>query len=154
MTNFAGHKEEAFFLNNFNTDRIFNVIERTDYLFLHYIKRCEVQSGQEKRVYLSTLAATMSLGIPEISKAVEKLPLKGYVSWKTDSDAGKTYVELTSKAVELMVDEKRRMEQSYQKIREEIGAEELERTIQTMKKITDILKQVNSSGTSTDTGEV
>lgn len=153
MTNFADHREEAFFLNNFNTDRIFSVIERTDYLFLHYIKRCEAPSRQDERVYLSTLAATMKLGIPEISKAVEKLQLKGYVSWKTDNDAGKTYVELTSKAVELMADEKRRMEQSYQKIREEIGEEELERIIRAMKKITDILKQVNSSGTSSDTGE-
>lgn len=144
MAQFTEHKEEMFFLNNFNIDRIFNVIERTDYLFLYYIKYCGGQSEQEKRVYLSALADAMNIEIPEISKAVENLQNKGYVSWKTDREMGKTYVELTSKAVELMYDERKRMENSYKQIQEEIGEEELERTVQTMGKIAGILKRGNT----------
>ena len=64
------------------------------------------------------------------------------MSWKTDSEAGKTYVKLTSKAVELMRDERERMENSYKRILEEIGEEELERTIRTMRTITGILKEM------------
>ncbi len=139
---FMNHKEETFFLNEFNVDRIFYAIERTDYLFLYHIKCCETQSKQGKRVYLSVLADTMNMAIPQISKAVENLQNKGYVSWKTDSEAGKTYVKLTSKAVELMRDERERMENSYQRILEEVGEEELNRTIRTMQTITSILKEV------------
>lgn len=63
----------------------------------------------------------MHFELPDISKAIEKLQDKGYVSWKTDNSAGKTYVELTSKAVELMFDERLRMKKCYEQIREEIG---------------------------------
>ncbi len=141
MAEFRNHKEEKFFLDNFNTDRIFKTIERTDYFFLYHIKCIQDQNEHGKRVYLSVLADTTNIRIPEISKAVENLQNKGYVLWKTDSTAGKTYVEMTSKAIELMADERKRMEQSYKKIQEEIGEEELERTSHTMRKIINILKQ-------------
>jgi len=139
------HKEEMFFLNNFDIDRVFGTIERADYLFLYYIKNCADESVQEGKVYLSGLAEAMHLSLPEISKAMENLQDKGYVSWKTDYSAGKTYVELTSKAVELMSDERLRMKKCYEQIREEIGEEELSGMIQTMKKITGILKRVNEN---------
>lgn len=160
MTEYANHREETFFLNNFNIDRVFHAIERADYLFLYYIKRCEEQEPQQKivqihskqgkRVYLSALADAMNMEIPELSKAVENLQGKGYVSWKTDSEAGKTYVELTSKAVELMNDERRRMENSYRQIQEEIGAEELERTVRTMGRIAAILKRADTGQETTE----
>ena len=51
-------------------------------------------------------------------------------------------MKLTSKAVELMRDERERMENSYKRILEEIGEEELERTIRTMRTITGILKEM------------
>ncbi|EOS38371.1 hypothetical protein C808_02572 [Lachnospiraceae bacterium M18-1] len=139
------HKEEIFFLNNFNIDRVFGTIERADYVFLYYIKICADESVQQDRVYLSELAGAMHLALPEISKAMENLQEKGYVSWKTDNSAGKTYVELTSKAVELMSDERLRMKKCYEQIREEIGEEELSGMVQTMKKITGILKRVNGN---------
>lgn len=143
MVEFMNHKEETFFLNNFNIDRIFNTIARTDYLFLYYIKCCGDQSGQGKKVYLCALAEVMNIEIPELSRAIENLQNKGYVSWKTDSEAGKTYVELTSKAVELMCDERLRMKKCYEQIQEEIGEEELSEMVQTMKKINGILKREN-----------
>ncbi|MCM1412049.1 MAG: MarR family transcriptional regulator [Lachnospiraceae bacterium] len=139
------HKEEIFFLDNFNIDRVFGTIGRADYLFLYYIKKCADESGQQERAYLSELAEAMHLAIPEISKAMENLQEKGYISWKTDNSAGKTYVKLTSKAVELMSDERLRMKECYEKIREEIGEEELSRMVQTMKKITGILKRINGN---------
>lgn len=134
------HKEEMFFLNNFNIDRVFGTIERADYLFLYYIRNYADELAQGEKIYLSALAETMRITIPEISKAVENLQDKGYVSWKTDSKEGKTYVELTSKAIELMRDEKKRITECYEKIRKEVGEEELMQMIQTMKKVTEILK--------------
>ena len=137
---FKNHGEESFFLENFNIDRVFNSIERADYLFLYYIRVCAENSEKSGAAYLSTLAQAMRLQIPELSKAVEKLQDKGYVLWMTDNEAGRTYVQLTSKAIELMADEKRRMRESYRRIREEIGEEELSQMIRTMKKVTAILK--------------
>ena len=134
------HKEEMFFLNNFNIDRVFGTIEKADYLFLYYIRNYADELAQGEKIYLSALAETMRITIPEISKAVENLQDKGYVLWKTDSKEGKTYVELTSKAIELMRDEKKRITECYKKIREEVGEEELMQMIQTMKKVTEILK--------------
>ena len=127
---------ESFFLENFNVDRIFSTIEKTDYLFLYYIRSCTKQDG---RTYLSDLSKAMNLEIPALSRQIEKLQGKGYVSWQTDHAAGKTYVELTSKAVELMAEERARMANAYEKILKEIGPEEIERTVQTMRKITRIL---------------
>ena len=127
---------ESFFLENFNVDRIFSTIEKTDYLFLYYIRSCSKQDG---RAYLSDLSKAMNMEIPALSRQIEKLQGKGYVSWQTDHAAGKTYVELTSKAVELMAEERTRMANAYEKILKEIGPEEIERTVQTMRKITRIL---------------
>ena len=68
MESLLNHKEEQFFLDNFNVDRIFYTIGRADYLFLYHIKHCETRSKQGKRVYLSVLADTMNMPIPQISK--------------------------------------------------------------------------------------
>ena len=92
------HPEEWFFLHNFDADRVFNTIQRADYLILYYIKM-EADQHPEQTIYLADLAAVMGLKITELSKAVEKLQDKGLVAWKTDREAGRTYVELSSKAV-------------------------------------------------------
>lgn len=60
-----------------------------------------------------------------LSKAVEKLQDKGLVAWKTDREAGRTYVELSSKAVELMAEERDFMKRCYARLRTELGDEEL-----------------------------
>lgn len=130
------HNPEAFFLENFNTDKIFTVVERADYPFLYYIKTCADENG---RTYLSALSEAMKMEIPALSRQIERLQGKGYVIWQTDHTAGRTYVQLSSKAVELMYEERRRMSEGYEKILEEIGPEELERTVRTMRKISRIL---------------
>ena len=89
------HPEEWFFLHNFDADRVFNTIQRVDYLILYYIKM-EADQHPEQTIYLADLAAVMGLKITELSKAVEKLQDKGLVAWKTDREAGRTYVELSS----------------------------------------------------------
>ena len=99
------HPEEWFFLHNFDADRVFNTIQRADYLILYYIKM-EAEQHPEQPIYLADLAAVMGLKITELSKAVEKLQDKGLVAWKTDREAGRTYVELSSKAVELMAEDR------------------------------------------------
>ena len=74
------------------------------------------------------------------SKAVEKLQDKGFVAWKTDREAGRTYVELSSKAVELMAEERAFMQRCYARLRAELGDEELHRAVSTMQSVTTILK--------------
>ena len=93
------HPEEWFFLHNFDVDRVFSTIRRTDYLVLFYIKMRQ-ESHPDEKLYLADLAAEMGVKVTELSKGIEKLQDQGYVRWLTDREAGRTYVELTSKAVE------------------------------------------------------
>ena len=134
------HPAEWFFLHNFDVDKVFSTIQRADYLILYYIRMLSEQNPGGK-VYLADLAAAMSLKVTELSKAVEKLQDKGLVAWKTDRDAGRTYVELSSKAVELMVEEHDFMKRCYDRLRAELGDDELRRAVDTMQKVTGILKE-------------
>ena len=136
--------EEWFFLHNFDDDKVFSTIQRADYLVLYYIRQQAAQHPGSK-VYLADLAAAMGLKVTELSKAVEKLQDKGFVAWKTDKEAGHTYVELSSKAVELMAEEHDFMKRCYERLRSELGDDELRRTVDTMQKVTAILKEERSA---------
>ena len=140
MENLHHHPEEWFFLHEFNVDKVFNTIQRADYLILYYIKVAQEQHPEEK-VYLAELAAAMGLKVTELSKAIEKLQDKGYVMWKTDRNAGRTYVELSSKAVELMAEERSFMQRCYTRLRTELSEEELHRAVDTMQRVTTILRE-------------
>ena len=133
------HPEEWFFLHNFDIDKVFSTIQRADYLILYYIKM-QAEQHPDSKVYLADLAAVMGLKVTELSKAVEKLQDKGFVAWKTDREAGRTYVELSSKAVELMAEERAFMQRCYARLRAELGDEELHRAVSTMQSVTAILK--------------
>lgn len=136
--------EEWFFLHNFDVDKVFSTIQRADHLVLYYIRQQAAQHPGSK-VYLADLAAAMGLKVTELSKAVEKLQDKGFVAWKTDKEAGRTYVELSSKAVELMAEEHDFMKRCYERLRSELGDDELRRTVDTMQKVTAILKEERSA---------
>jgi DNA-binding MarR family transcriptional regulator len=136
--------EEWFFLHNFDVDKVFSTIQRADYLVLYYIRQQAAQHPGSK-VYLADLAAAMGLKVTELSKAVEKLQDKGFVAWKTDKEAGRTYVELSSKAVEFMAEEHDFMKRCYERLRSELGDDELRRTVDTMQKVTAILKEERSA---------
>ena len=134
------HPEEWFFLHNFDLDRVFSTIRRADYLVLFYIKTRQ-ESSPDAKLYLTDLANTMGIRVPELSKGVEKLQDQGYVRWLTDRDAGRTYVELTSKAVELMAEEQQYMKCCYARMQAEVGEEELRRTVDSLQKILQIFKE-------------
>ena len=133
------HPEEGFFRHNCDIDKVFSTIQRADYLILYYIKM-QAEQHPDSKVYLADLAAVMCLKVTELSKAVEKLQNKGFVAWKTDREAGRTYVELSSKAVELMAEERAFMQRCYARLRAELGDEELHRAVSTMQSVTAILK--------------
>ena len=84
------HPEEWFFLHNFDVDRVFSTIRRTDYLVLFYIKMRQ-ESHPDEKLYLADLAE-MGVKVTELSKGIEKLQDQGYVRWLTDREAGRTYV--------------------------------------------------------------
>lgn len=134
------HPEEWFFLHNFDLDRVFSTIRRADYLVLFYIKTRQ-ESSPDAKLYLTDLANTMGIRVSELSKGVEKLQDQGYVRWLTDRDAGRTYVELTSKAVELMAEEQQYMKHCYARMQAEVGEEELRRTVDSLQKILQIFKE-------------
>ena len=134
------HPEEWFFLHNFDLDRVFSTIRRADYLVLFYIK-IRQESSPDAKLYLTDLANTMGIRVSELSKGVEKLQDQGYVRWLTDRDAGRTYVELTSKAVELMAEEQQYMKRCYARMQAEVGEEELRRTVDSLQKILQIFKE-------------
>jgi DNA-binding MarR family transcriptional regulator len=83
----------------------------------------------------------MGLRVTELSKGIEKLQDSGFVTWKTDREAGRTYVELSSKAVELMAEEQALLQRCYRRMRTELGDEALRRAAATMQRATAILKE-------------
>lgn len=133
------HPEEWFFLHNFDMDKVFSTIQRADYLILYYIKM-QQEERPDQKLYLADLAAAMGIKVTELSKGIEKLQDKGLVVWKTDREAGRTYVELSAKAVELMAEERAFMQRCYARLRTELGDDELRRTVDTMQRLTAILK--------------
>ena len=139
------HPEEWFFLHNFDIDKVFSTIQRADYLILYYIKM-QAEQHPDSKVYLADLAAEMGVKVTELSKGIEKLQDQGYVRWLTDREAGRTYVELTSKAVELMAEERDFMKRCYARLRTELGDEELHRTVDTLQHMRDILKDERERG--------
>ena len=139
-TEWKHQPEEWFFLHNFDLDKVFSTIQRADYLVLYCIKVQQAEHPGEK-VYLADLAAAMGLKVTELSKAMEKLQDKGYVVWQTDREAGRTYVELSSKAVELMVEERGFMKRCYTRLRTELGDEELGRAVELLQHVSAILKE-------------
>ena len=104
MEELQQHQGEWFFLHELNVDKVFSTIQRADYLILYYIK-VEQEAHPGEKLYLADLAAAMGLRVTELSKGIEKLQDSGFVTWKTDREAGRTYVELSSKAVELMAED-------------------------------------------------
>lgn len=140
MKTIQHHPEEWFFLHNFDIDRAFRTIGRTDYLLLYYIEMQQEQFPGEK-VYLAQLAESMGLRVSEVSKWMEKLQDEGYVLWKTDRQAGRSYVQLSAKAVEQMAEERAFLKRCYERLRAEIGDEELRRTAAAMQRVTGILKE-------------
>ena len=139
MEEMQQHQGEWFFLHELNVDKVFSTIQRADYLILYYIKVAQEEHPGEK-IYLADLAAAMGLRVTELSKGIEKLQDNGFVTWKTDREAGRTYVELSSKAVELMAEERAFMQRCYARLRAELGDEELHRAVSTMQSVTAILK--------------
>ena len=145
MEEMQQHQGEWFFLHELNVDKVFSTIQRADYLILYYIKVAQEAHPGEK-LYLADLAAAMGLRVTELSKGIEKLQDQGYVRWLTDREAGRTYVELTSKAVELMAEERDFMKRCYARLRTELGDEELRRTVDTLQHMRDILKDERERG--------
>ena len=139
-TEWKHQPEEWFFLHNFDLDKVFSTIQRADYLVLYCIKMQQAEHPGEK-VYLADLAAAMGLKVTELSKAMEKLQDKGFVVWQTDREAGRTYVELSSKAVELMAEERGFMKRCYTRLRTELGDEEMGRAVELMQHVSAILKE-------------
>ena len=126
MEELQQHQGEWFFLHELNVDKVFSTIQRADYLILYYIK-VEQEAHPGEKLYLADLAAAMGLRVTELSKGIEKLQDSGFVTWKTDREAGRTYVELSSKAVELMAEEQALLQRCYRRMRAELGDAELRR---------------------------
>ena len=140
MEEMQQHQGEWFFLHELNVDKVFSTIQRADYLILYYIK-VEQEEHPGEKLYLADLAAAMGLRVTELSKGIEKLQDSGFVTWKTDREAGRTYVELSSKAVELMAEEQALLQRCYRRMRAELGDAELRRAAAIMQRATAILKE-------------
>ncbi|MCC8065199.1 MAG: MarR family transcriptional regulator [Clostridiales bacterium] len=130
---------EDFFLKRLNTDGVFKTVDRADYALLYAVAQCQSASQTTDRAYLYQLSEQMNQPIPRISRAIRHLQEKGYVTWKTDDELGRTYVKLTSIAVELMQDMKNSLRDYYVEIVNTVDSTDLETTLRTMKQISDII---------------
>lgn len=136
---------EEFFLKKVNLDRVFSMIDRTEYMFLYYIRYMEEQETEIDGVYLADLAKEMGFTIPEMSRTVERLQDKSYIYWKTDVEKGRTYVQLTEVAVNAMEQQKEQLTRYYERIQKEIDPDDLKITVATIYKISQIAKRMEKN---------
>ena len=132
------YPEEEFFLKKINLDRVFSLLDKSDYMLIYYIRHMEERNEGAEGVYLMELAKEMNLSIPDVSKVVQRLQDRGFVYWQTDVLKGRTYVQLTENAKRQMEDQREKLTEYYEKIMEEIPEEDLKTTISTVYKISKI----------------
>jgi DNA-binding MarR family transcriptional regulator len=109
-------------------------------MLLIYIERlCE--DSEDGRVYLKDLAKEMDVTMPVLSKMITSMQDKGYVSWKTSETKSGTYVQLTNRAKNKIKQERDYMRELFTKIRRAIPADELETTMTTVSKISEIARK-------------
>ncbi|MBR4543714.1 MAG: hypothetical protein IKO53_05835 [Lachnospiraceae bacterium] len=131
---------ESFFLDEMGAEKVFRYLERADFMLLIYIERlCE--ESEDGRVYLKDLAKEMNVTMSVLSKMITSMQDKGYVSWKTSETKSGTYVQLTNRAKNKIKQERDYMRELFTKIRRAIPADELEVTMETVSKISDIARK-------------
>ncbi len=131
---------EGFFLDEMGAEKVFRYLERADFMLLIYIERlCE--DSEDGRVYLKDLAKEMDVTMPVLSKMITSMQDKGYVSWKTSETKSGTYVQLTNRAKNKIKQERDYMRELFTKIRRAIPADELETTMTTVSKISEIARK-------------
>ena len=131
---------ESFFLDEMGAENVFRYLERADFMLLIYIERlCE--ESEDGRVYLKDLAKEMNVTMSVLSKMITSMQDKGYVSWKTSETKSGTYVQLTNRAKNKIKQERDYMRELFTKIRRAIPADELEVTMATVSKISDIARK-------------
>ena len=131
---------EGFFLDEMGAEKVFRYLERADFMLLIYIERlCE--ESEDGRVYLKDLAKEMDVTMSVLSKMITSMQDKGYVSWKTSETKSGTYVQLTNRAKNKIKQERDYMRELFTKIRRVIPADELETTMATVSKISEIARK-------------
>ena len=140
MMEYRNNIGEEFFLEQISVEKIFALLERTDYFLLYNIQHCATRSHLENAVYLSDLATYMNISVTEASKAVTNLRDKGYLIWKTDEKKERTYVTLTSRAIELMRNQRQQLIDCYNEIVNSISSEDLKTTLMTIDRIRKIIE--------------
>ena len=121
-------------------EKVFRYLERADFMLLIYIERlCE--ESEDGRVYLKDLAKEMNVTMSALSKMITSMQDKGYVSWKTSETKSGTYVQLTNRAKNKIKQERDYMRELFTKIRRAIPADELEVTMETVSKISEIARK-------------
>ncbi len=131
---------EGFFLDEMGAEKVFRYLERADFMLLIYIERlCE--ESEDGRVYLKDLAKEMNVTMSVLSKMITSMQDKGYVSWKTSETKSGTYVQLTNRAKNKIKQERDYMRELFTKIRRVIPADELETTMATVSKISEIARK-------------
>ncbi len=131
---------ESFFLDEMGAEKVFRYLERADFMLLIYIERlCE--DSEDGRVYLKDLAKEMDVTMSVLSKMITSMQDKGYVSWKTSETKSGTYVQLTNRAKNKIKQERDYMRELFTKIRRAIPADELETTMTTVSKISEIARK-------------
>lgn len=132
---------EEFFVDAVNADVVFDLIERTDYYFLYKLIHSKALLEDGRSVYLADLAAELEMPVTVLSKVMQAMDDKGYVTWHTDQKKERSYVTLTGRAADLMARQKSFMTQCYEKIVEQVSPEELKISLTTLGAIRKIIKE-------------
>ena len=130
------------FLFNPETEDIFSLIDKMDYVYLYNITDYLRSNPGVERAYLSDLAEFFETPVARVSRIVKMLEKKGYVIWKMDENRERTYVELSNMAVELLKAQKDKLIRCSKIVHENIPEEELEVTQNTLQKIRTIVHEM------------
>ena len=135
-----GTSVEQLFLDNVNVEQVFHLMDRIDYLFLHYI-RDKAADSENGGVYLAELAEGLQMQMPGVSREISKLQERGYIKWLMGEERNRTYVELTQKSIDRLEQQRQYLRKVYEKITEELGEAETAALVKSLHRVAEIVKK-------------
>ena len=122
-------------LFNPESDELFTLIDKVDYVYLYNIIDYQKNHSKDGRAYLADMADFFHIPISKVSRRVRKLEERGYVIWKMDESRERTYIEPSKMALELLKEQRNKINECERMVQERIPDSDVEITKSTLRKI-------------------
>ena len=122
-------------LFNPESEELFTLIDKIDYVYMYNIMDYQKNHSKDGRAYLADMAEFFHMPVAKISKRIKRLEERGYVIWKMDENRERTYVEPSKMALELLKEQRNKIDECEKLVKERIPDSDVEITMSTLKKI-------------------